>query len=196
MDKSIKGTRTEQNLLKSFAGESQAKNRYEFFAKQAKKEGYEQISRIFQETANQEKEHATWLMRMIEEFDGGEEITLDGVSVPTVLGTTQENLKAAVAGENYEHTKMYPEFADVAEEEGFQEVADRLRSIAKAEQHHEERYNKILKELEAGTFFKKDKEVAWVCRECGYEYVGLEPPEKCPSCDHDRSYYELKCEAF
>jgi len=117
-------------------------------------------------------------------------------AAPTVLGSTAENLKAAIAGENYEHTQMYPEFADVAEKEGFPEIAKRLRAIAKAEKHHEERYKKLLREVEAGTFFKKEKDVWWVCRECGYIHFGKEPPEECPSCDHPRSYFQLECEEY
>ena len=123
------------------------------------------------------------------------EISIE-VSVPTTLGDTIENLKAAIAGENYEHTKMYPEFADVAEEEGFPEIAKRLRAIAFAEKHHEERYQKLLREVEGKTIFKKEKKVYWVCRKCGYVHEGEEPPEKCPSCDHPRNYFELKCEEY
>jgi len=124
-----------------------------------------------------------------------DEIKVEAV-VPTILGATAENLKAAIAGENYEYTKMYPEFADVAEKEGFPEIAKRLRAIAVAEKHHEERYKKLLEEVEVGTVFKKEKEVWWVCRECGYVHFGKQPPEKCPSCDHERSFYQLKCEEY
>ena len=116
--------------------------------------------------------------------------------MPTTLGTTVENLKSAIAGETYEHTKMYPEFADVAEDEGYPEIAKRLRSIAVAEQHHEERYKKILKEVEAGTFFNKKKEIWWICRECGYMHFGKQPPEKCPACDHDKAFYQMKMEEY
>lgn len=192
--------RTIENLVKAFIGESQARNRYTFYAKAAKEEGYEQIAEIFQITAENEKEHAKNLFKMINELkkksgEKLEEIKVEAVA-PTTLGSTAENLKAAIAGENHEHTKMYPEFAEEAEREGLPEVAARLRAIAKAEEHHEERYRKLLKEVEAGTVFKKDKEVWWVCRECGYVYYGKEPPEKCPSCNHPRSYFQLKCEEY
>ena len=191
---------TIRNLVKAFIGESQARNRYSFYASVAKKEGFEQIAEIFRITAENEKEHASTLFKLINELkkEKGEE--LDEIKVeavaPTVLGDTAQNLKAAIAGENHEHTKMYPEFADVAEREGYPEIAARLRAIAKAEEHHEERYRKLLREVEAGTVFKKDREVWWVCRECGYIHYGKEPPERCPSCNHPRSYFQLKCEEY
>jgi rubrerythrin len=188
------------NLVKAFIGESQARNRYTFYAKIAKNEGFEQIAEIFLVTAENEKEHASNLFKLINDLKMKSGEKLDEIKVeaaaPTVFGSTVENLKAAIAGENHEYTKMYPEFADVAEKEGFPEVAARLRAIAKAEEHHEERYKKLLKEVEAGTFFKKEKDVWWVCRECGYVHFGKEPPEKCPSCDHPRSYFQLKCEEY
>ncbi|KYH39121.1 MAG: rubrerythrin [Candidatus Hecatellales archaeon B24] len=191
---------TIKNLVKAFIGESQARNRYTFYAKAAKQEGYEQIAEIFLITAENEKEHASTLFKLINELKKQSGGSLDEISVeaaaPTVFGTTAENLKAAIAGENYEYTKMYPEFAEVAEKEGYPEIAKRLRAIAKAEEHHEERYRKLLKEVEAGTVFKKEKEVWWVCRECGYVHYGKEPPEKCPSCDHPRSYFQIKCEEY
>jgi rubrerythrin len=191
---------TIENLVKAFIGESQARNRYTFYAKIAKKEGFEQIAGIFLITAENEKEHASNLFKLINDLKKKSNERLDEVKVeavaPIVLGSTAENLKAAIAGENYEHTIMYPEFADVAEKEGFPEIAKRLRAIAKAEKHHEERYKKLLREVEAGTFFKKEKDVWWVCRECGYIHFGKEPPEKCPSCDHPRSYFQLKCEEY
>lgn len=191
---------TIQNLTKAFIGESQARNRYTFYAKVARKEGFEQIAEIFLVTADNEKEHAKRLFEHIIELkkqlgEAGDEINVEAVA-PVVYGTTAENLKAAIAGEHYENSKMYPEFADAAEKEGHTTIAKRLRSIAKAEEHHEERYTKLLKEVEAGTVFKKDKEVTWVCRECGYVHNGKEPPEKCPSCDHDRSFYQVKCEEY
>ncbi|MFQ6094735.1 MAG: rubrerythrin [Candidatus Bathyarchaeia archaeon] len=191
---------TFENLVKAFIGESQARNRYTFYAKIAKKEGFEQIAEIFLVTAENEKEHASNLFRSVNELkkkttEKSDEATVEAAA-PTVLGSTTENLKAAIAGENYEYTKMYPEFADVAEKEGFPEIATRLRAIAKAEEHHEERYKKLLEEVEAGTFFKKEKDVWWVCRECGYLHFGREPPEKCPSCDHPKSYFQLKCEEY
>jgi len=191
---------TIENLVKAFIGESQARNRYTFYAKIATQEGFEQIAGIFLITAENEKEHASNLFKLISELKKKSIERLDEIKVeavaPTVLGSTAENLKAAIAGENYEHTKMYPEFADVAEREGFPGIAARLRAIAKAEKHHEERYKKLLREVEAGTFFKKEKDVWWVCRECGYIHFGKEPPEECPSCDHSRSYFQLKCEEY
>jgi len=196
----IRLNETIKNLVKAFIGESQARNRYSFYASVAKKEGFEQIAEIFRITAENEKEHASTLFKLINELkkEKGEE--LDEIKVeavaPTVLGDTAQNLKAAIAGENHEHTKMYPEFADVAEREGYPEIAARLRAIAKAEEHHEERYRKLLREVEAGTVFKKDREVWWVCRECGYIHYGKEPPERCPSCNHPRSYFQLKCEEY
>ena len=196
----IRLNETIKNLVKAFIGESQARNRYSFYASVAKKEGFEQIAEIFRITAENEKEHASTLFKLINELkkEKGEE--LDEIKVeavaPTVLGDTAQNLKAAIAGENHEHTKMYPEFADVAEREGYPEIAARLRAIAKAEEHHEERYRKLLREVEAGTVFKKDRDVWWVCRECGYIHYGKEPPERCPSCNHPRSYFQLKCEEY
>ncbi len=191
---------TIENLTKAFIGESQARNRYTFYAKIAQKEGFEQIAEIFLTTADNEREHAKWLFRLISELKKKTDENLDEIKVeaaaPTVLGNTKENLKASIAGENYEYTEMYPGFARLAEKEGFSEIAVRLRAIAKAEQHHEERYIKLLKEIEANTIFKKDKKVYWVCRKCGYIHEGEEPPEKCPSCDHPKSYFELKCEQY
>ncbi len=191
---------TIKSLTKAFIGESQARNRYSFYAKTAKKEGFEQIAEIFLITAENEKEHAKKLFEHINELKKKNNENLDEIKVeavaPIIFGSTIDNLKAAIAGENYEHTQMYPEFADVAEKEGLSEIAKRLRSIAIAEQHHEERFKKLLKEVEAGTVFKKEKEVWWVCRECGYVYFGTEAPEKCPSCDHPRSFYQVKCEEY
>ncbi len=190
---------TIENLAKAFIGESMARNRYSFYAKIAKKEGYEQIAEVFEVTADNEREHAKWLFRLLNELlkKSGEEVDLRVESpVPVVLGSTAENLKAAIAGENYEYTKMYPEFADVAEREGFPEIAARLRAIARAEQHHEERYKKLLEQVEAGTVFKKEKKVYWVCRKCGYVHEGEEPPEACPSCGHPKAYFQLKCEEY
>jgi len=191
---------TIKNLAKAFIGESQARNRYTFYAKVAKKEGFEQIAEIFLLTAENEREHASWLFKLINELKNKSKVNIDVLNVeaevPTNFGTTADNLKAAIAGENYEHTKMYPEFADIAEKEGLHEIAERLRAIAVAEKHHEERYKKLLKEVEAGTVFKKDKEVWWVCRECGYVHFGKEPPEVCPSCGHTKSFYQVKCEEY
>ncbi|MBU1131577.1 rubrerythrin family protein [Patescibacteria group bacterium] len=194
MEKTIK------NLTKAFIGESQARNRYTIYAKVAKKEGYEQIAEIFHLTAEQEREHANWLFKLINELkkDSAEDLSEINVeaTAPTTLSTTAENLKAAIAGENYEHTIMYPEFANEAEEEGYPEIAKRLKAIAKAEEHHEERYQKLLNQVEAGTVFTKDKETAWVCRECGYVHIGPEAPAECPSCGHPRSYYQVQCEEY
>lgn len=190
--KSIRGTRTEKNLLIAFAGESQARNRYTYFASQARKEGYEQIAGIFVETADNEKEHAKRLFKFLE---GGEvEIT---ASYPAgMIADTKENLKAAAAGENYEHTKMYPEFARLAEEEGFPEISAVLRAIAVAEKQHEKRYLALIENIEKDRVFKRDKVVRWKCRNCGYIYEGTEPPEKCPACAHPRAYFELLSENY
>lgn len=191
---------TLKNLCKAFIGESQARNRYTYYAKVAKKEGYEQIASIFLETAEQEKVHAKRLFEHIQELKERLNISEDeievGSSVPNVYGGTIENLKAAIAGEHYENDDMYPEFARIAEEEGLQDIANRLRAIAKAEKHHEERYEKLLVEVEKGGVFKKDEEIEWVCRECGYVHVGKEALLKCPSCDHKQSYYQVKCEKY
>lgn len=188
--------KTLENLTKAFIGESQARNRYTFYAKVAKKEGYEQITEIFLITADNEKEHAKRLFEHIQELKGDTNEIKVETAAPLVYGNTAENLKTAIAGENYEYTEMYPEFAKAAEEEGLGKIAARLKAIAKAEEHHEERYKKLLKEVEAGTVFKKDKEVEWVCRECGYVHLGKQPPEKCPSCDHSKSFYQIKCEEY
>jgi len=192
--------RTIENLAKAFIGESQARNKYTFYAKAARKEGYEQIGEVFTITADNEREHATWIFRLINKLKVKSGEKLDAIKVDakvqTVLGNTVENLKAAIAGENYEHTKMYPEFAKVAEEEGLPEIATRLRAIAKAEEHHEERFRKLLEEVEGGTVFKKQKQVMWVCMECGYVHCGTEPPEVCPSCSHPRGFYQVKCEEY
>ena len=193
-------TKTIENLIKAFIGESQARNRYNFYSKIAKKEGYEQIAGVFSETEGQEKTHAKRLFEHIQELKSKSEENLaeikTEVSAPTIYGNTKENLKSAIAGEHYEHTEMYPGFAKIAEEEGFIDIANRLRAIAKAEEHHEERYKKLLEQLESGSIFKKGKEVWWICRECGYVHFGVEPPEKCPSCDHPRAFYQLKCEEY
>ena len=191
---------TISNLAKAFIGESQARNRYTFYAKIAQKEGFEKIAEIFLLTAENEREHAKWLFRLINELKKKsgqklEEIKVEAVA-PTILGNTAENLKAAIAGENYEQTQMYPEFADVAEKESLPEVAQRLRAIAIAEKHHEQRYKKLLQQVEKDTFFKKEKKVYWVCRKCGYLHEGKEPPEVCPSCSHPRNYFELQCEEY
>ena len=187
---------TIKNLTKAFVGESQARNRYTFYAKIAKKEGYEQISEIFLKTADNEREHAKWLFRMINDLKKDNNDISVEAGAPTILGNTIENLKAAIAGENYESTTMYPEFAEEAEKENLPEITKRLKAIAKAEQHHEEIYKKLLSELENNTIFKKSEKAFWVCRKCGYVHEAEEAPEKCPSCDHERSYFELKCDQF
>ena len=183
------------NLSKAFVGESQARNRYTMYAKIAKKEGYEEIAANFESTATQEAEHAKWLMRMINELKDGapnfSTINLE-TEVPTIIGDTKENLKAAIAGENHEHTSMYPEFAKVAEEEDISKVAVRLRSIAKAEENHEDRYKKFLNDLEQGLVFKKEISVVWQCRKCGDSETTEESPSLCPSCNHPRAYFEVK----
>ncbi len=194
--------KTLKNLAFAFIGESQARNRYTFYASQAKKDGYVQIQNIFAETADQENQHAKWLMRMMNQIKSEEkdssldEVMVEEVPVVTVFGTTEENLKSAIEGENHEHTEMYPEFAKVAEEEGYPDIAKRLRAIAESEMHHEERYQKLLKEVKNGTFFKKEEDVEWYCLECGRVHIGKTPPEICPSCDHPMSFYQLKCETF
>lgn len=192
---------TIQNLTKAFIGESQARNRYTFYAKIAKKEGYEQIAGIFLETAEQEKTHAKRLFEHIQELkkqinnEELNEITV-AAAAPTIYGNTIENLRSAISGEHYEASQMYPEFADTAEKESLTDISKRLRAIAKAEEHHEERYKKLLNQIELGSYFKRDKEVFWVCRECGYVHFGKEAPEKCPSCDHPQAYYQVKAEEY
>ncbi len=190
---------TIKNLSKAFIGESQARNRYTFYSKIAKKEGYEQLSELFLITAENEKEHAKWLLRMINELNVKEKklipLIVEG-EVPTVLGTSEENLQAAIAGENYEHTIMYPKFAKKAEEEGLFLIAGRLMAIAKAEEHHENRYKKFLKEIQEKTVWKKSEKVYWVCRKCGYIHEGTMPPEECPSCGHPKTYFEVLCEKY
>ncbi len=192
---------TIKNLIKAYIGESLARNRYTCYAKIAKQEGYEQIAEIFLLTAENEREHAKWLYYLITELKkkyniNENSIKVDSVEVPIILGNTVENLKAAIEGENFEHTEMYPKFAEIAEKEGLKEISDRLRAIAVAEKHHEERFKKLLKEVENGTVFKKDEPVEWVCRKCGYVHLGEEPPEECPSCSHPKKYFEVKCERY
>jgi rubrerythrin len=183
----LKGTQTEKNLLTAFSGESQARNRYSYFASKAKKEGYVQISEIFTETANQEKEHAKRLFKFLE----GGEVEITGSFPAGVIGTTLENLKDAAAGEHYEQTEMYPEFAKTAREEGFDTIASVFEAIAVAEKQHEKRYVDLAANIEDGKVFKKDEEVTWRCRNCGYLHEGSEAPEVCPACDHPRAHFEL-----
>ena len=183
----LKGTQTEKNLLAAFAGESQARNRYTYFASKAKKEGYVQISDIFTETANQEKEHAKRLFKLLE----GGEIEITGAFPAGTIDSTTENLKASAAGENYEHTEMYPGFAKIAEEEGFGNIADVFRAIAVAEKQHEKRYLDLAANIDAGQVFKRDTQQVWRCRNCGYLFEGNEAPQVCPACDHPQAHFEL-----
>ncbi|MDD4604185.1 MAG: ferritin family protein [Bacteroidales bacterium] len=190
--KTLKGTKTEQNLLKSFAGESQARNRYEFFASIARKEGYEQIANIFMETSNQEKEHAKRFFKFLE--GGPAEIT---ASYPAgVIGTTKENLKAAAEGENEEWTQLYPEFEKVAREEGFIEVATAYKTITKVEAEHERRYLKLLQNVSEDKVFIKDGKVWWKCINCGYVYESQKALETCPACLHPKAYMQVREENY
>ncbi len=190
--KSLKGTRTEQNLLKAFAGESQARMRYDYFAKQAKKEGLEQISAIFAETALNEKEHAKRFFKFLE----GGMVEITAAYPAGIIGTTADNLKAAADGENEEWTQLYPEFADIAEKEGFNEVATAFRMIAKVEKAHEERYRKLYTNLEEGKVFEKDGVMIWKCRNCGYIHEGKSAPKVCPACLHPQAYFELEAQNY
>jgi rubrerythrin len=184
----LKGTQTEKNLLAAFAGESQARNRYNYFASQARKEGYEQIAAIFAETAEQEKEHAKREFKFLQ----GGEVQITAAFPAGVIGSTLENLKAAAAGEHYENTEMYPGFAKVADKEGFDEIANVFRNIAVAEKRHEDRYIALAKNISDGVVFKRKNPVRWVCRNCGYVHEGPEAPDVCPACAHPQSYYELE----
>ncbi|NPV27130.1 MAG: rubrerythrin family protein [Firmicutes bacterium] len=175
----LKGSRTEANLLAAFAGESQARNKYTYFASQAKKEGFEQIAGIFLETADQEKEHAKRILNFLQG-----------------IGTTVENLTAAAAGEHHEWTNMYKEFEQVAREEGFANIADFFREVAEVEEEHEKRYLALLKRVQEGTVFKRTEPIRWQCRNCGYVHMGTEPPEVCPACAHPRAYYQPMCENY
>lgn len=192
MSKSIKKARTEKNLLASFAGESQARNRYTYFASVARKAGYEQIAEIFLETAENEKEHAKRFFKLLE---GGEvEIT---ASYPAgVIGDTASNLEAAAAGENLEWTKLYKEGEKMAEKEGFPEIAKQFKEIAEVEAHHEKRYRKLVANIINGKVFKKDIVVKWKCRNCGYIHEGKDAPDKCPACDHPQAFYEVLAENY
>jgi len=189
---SLKGTRTEKNLLTAFAGESQARNRYTYFASKAKKEGYVQISTIFEETANQEKEHAKRFFNFLE----GGDVEISGAFPAGVIGSTLENLKAAAAGEHHEHTVMYPEFAKIAREEGFDAIAMVFDAIAVAEKQHEKRYNDLAANIDAKRVFKRGEKVTWRCRNCGYVHEGEEAPEACPACAHPQAHFELLGENY
>ncbi len=189
---SIKGTETEKNLLKAFAGESQARMRYDYFASAAKKEGLEQISSIFAETALNEKEHAKRFFKFLE----GEMVEITATYPAGKIGTTLENLEAAADGENEEWTELYPEFARIAREEGFEDVAITFEKIAEVEKAHENRYRKLYENLEAGKVFKVNDTIVWKCRNCGYLHEGLEAPEKCPACLHPQAYFEILAENY
>ena len=192
MEKSIKGTETEKNLLKSFAGESQARSRYTFFASKAKKEGFEQIAAVFAETAEQEKEHAERFFKFLE--GGMVEIT---ASYPAgIIGTTADNLAAAAAGENEEWSDLYPEFAKVAAEEGFDEISTVFKEIAEVEERHETRYLKLADNIEKDRVFKREEETLWKCGNCGYVHKGKGAPDKCPACDHPIDHFQLFVEAY
>ena len=186
----LKGSKTEKNLLTAFAGESQARNRYTYAASQARKAGFVQVSKIFEETADQEKEHAKRIFKFLE----GGEVEIQASFPAGVIGTTAENLKAAAAGENYEWTQMYPEFAKVAKEEGFNAIAATFEAIAIAEKQHEKRYLDLLANVEQGTVFKKEKSVVWRCINCGYLHEGTEAPNLCPACAHPQAHFELLAE--
>ncbi len=188
--KSIKGTRTEKNILTAFAGESQARNRYTYFAKQAKKDGNVQLSNIFEETANHEKEHAKRLFKFLE----GGEVEIQASYPAGKIGTTLENLNEAANGERYEHETMYPEFAKTAMDEGFPQVAAAMEAIAVAEKLHERRYRSFIANIENNRVFQKDSPVVWKCQNCGYTHEGSEAPEECPSCAHPRDHFEVLCE--
>ncbi|MDO5851694.1 MAG: rubrerythrin family protein [Methanobacteriaceae archaeon] len=187
--------KTLENLTKAFVGESQARNRYTMYSKIAKNEGYEQVAEIFLETAENEFYHAKALFKMIQDLKEDDEIEID-TGAPLVLGDTTENLKAAAAGEAFETNEMYPEFAKVAEEENLPLVAARLNAIGAVEAHHQKRYELLTELVETGKYYKRDEEVTWVCRKCGYIYVGTEPPVKCPICEHPASYYEVLVDEY
>ncbi|WP_017415060.1 rubrerythrin [Clostridium tunisiense] len=194
--KNLKGTRTAENLLKAFAGESQARNRYTYYSSVAKKEGFNQISALFMETAEQEKEHAKRFYKFLKEQMNGEGIEITATYPVGLSDDTKINLGYAAAGENEEWTELYPEFAKIAKEEGFPEVAVAFEMIAKVEKFHEERYRKLLANIENGTVFKKDESVMWKCGNCGFIFEGKEAPEKCPACVHPKSYFEVFCENY
>ncbi|MFX1318764.1 MAG: rubrerythrin [Promethearchaeota archaeon] len=193
-------SKTLTGLVQAFIGESQARNRYNIYANIARNEGYEQISEIFNVTAENERVHAKNFWRAAQSVmkQTGKplpEITVDALA-PLKVGTTADNLKAAIEGETYEHTQMYPEIANTAEKEGYKAIAKQVRAIAQVEAHHADRYTALLKEVEANTVFKKKKPTIWICRECGYLHTGDEPPEQCPSCFHARKFFQVLCETY
>jgi rubrerythrin len=191
---------TLKNLYKAFIGESQARNRYTMYAKQAKKDGYEQLADVFLETAEHEREHAKQLSKMINQLvekmgKEQQEIVVDAGGNAN-FGTTEQNLEGSIAGESHETNEMYPSFSAIAKEEGLEEISNKLKAIGMAENHHKERYVKLLEEVKNGTMYKKDEEKEWVCRKCGYIHKGRTPPEKCPSCSHETKYFQLRCEEY
>ena len=188
---SIQGSKTEKNLMLAFAGESQARNRYSYYASKAKKEGYEQISNIFKETAENEKEHAKVFLEYLE----NEPVEICAKFL-TNLGDTKENLEAAIMGEHDENTNLYPYFAEVAEDEGFLDIAESFKHVTEVEKHHEERFKKLLKNIEENKVFQKDKEVEWKCLNCGYPTISKKAPKICPSCKHEQAYFEICCENY
>lgn len=191
----LQGTKTAENLLKAFAGESQARNRYTYYASVARKEGYVQIANIFTETADNEKEHAKRFFKFLNQDLNGQAVEITA-AYPVALGDTRANLKAAAGGEHEEWSELYPEFARVAEAEGFPEIAAVFRYIASVEQHHEERFRKLLENLEQGTAFKKDTPVRWKCNNCGYIHEGAEAPHNCPACAHPQGFFEVFVETY
>lgn len=194
---SLKGTKTAENLLKSFAGESQARNRYTYYASVAKKEGYVQIQNIFIETADNEKEHAERFFKFLADSDlNGEQVVINDAGYPVSLGNTKSNLLAAAAGENEEWTDLYPNFAQVAEEEGFSQIAFTYRKISEVEKRHETRYNKLAANVEGNNVFAKDTAILWKCGNCGYIYEGTEAPTACPACLHPQAYFEVFSENY
>lgn len=188
----LKGSQTEKNIITAFAGESQARNRYTYFASQAKKDGYVQVSAIFEETANQEKEHAKRLFKFLE----GGDVELSATFPAGVIGSTPQNLKDAAAGENHEHTEMYPGFAQIARKEGFDNIAEVMEAIAVAEKQHEKRYLALAANIEAGRVFKRTEKVVWRCRNCGYLHEGTEASIECPACTHPQAHFELLGENY
>ena len=190
--KSLKGTKTEKNLLKAFAGESQARNRYTYFAGKAKKEGYEQIAAVFADTADNEKEHAKRFFKFLE----GGMVEITATFPAGTIGTTLENLKEAASGENFEHSKLYPEFATIAKEEGFEDIVSAFDNVSIAERGHEKRYLKLAANIEKQEVFKKQKTIKWRCRNCGYMHEGLTPPEQCPACLHPKAFFEPSAENY
>ncbi|MBM3405173.1 MAG: rubrerythrin family protein [Bacteroidetes bacterium] len=192
MNMSIKGTETEKNLLKAFAGESQAKNRYTYFAKVAQKEGYEQIAAIFMETAINEEQHAKIFFKFLE----GGPVEITAIYPAGKIGTTEENLEAAAMGENEEWAELYPHFAEVAEKEGFKDVAVKFKMIAKVEASHENRYRKLLENINNNKVFEKDQPVSWICRKCGYVHTGKKALQNCPACGHPLAYFEIHAENY